>query len=100
MLVHDRTYFGRMALGARIRETRERASLSIADLATRAEISYSYLSDVERGRRLPTLQVLDALAGSLDQTVLSLLRGLYPWDISNPPDTIAPLPDGRRRVRR
>lgn len=88
---------GRVALGVRIREVRETNGITLADGAARAGISYSYLSDVERGRRLPTLEVLDAIAGALGVTVVTLLKGLYPWDTGDPGAIPAPPPDGRRR---
>ena len=47
---------GRLFLGSRIRALREEAHVALADASASAGISYSYLSDVERGRRLPTLQ--------------------------------------------
>lgn len=39
--------------GARIRETRERAKISMADVAAAMEVSVVYVSDIERGRRNP-----------------------------------------------
>ena len=85
-------------MGVRIREVREAKGVTLADGATCAGISYSYLSDVERGRRLPSLEVLDAIAGALGVTVVVLLKGLYPWDAEGPAgDTPTPPPDGRRR---
>lgn len=74
--------------------------MSLTETALSAGISYSYLSDVERGRRLPTLEVLDSIAVSLGATVVGMLSGLYPWDDSVPPSsTLEPPPDGRRRPR-
>ena len=88
---------GRLLLGARVRRKRIRAGLQLAELAERAGVSMAYLSDIERGRKLPTLPVLDALAVGLGSTAASLLRGIYPWGSGQPP-TEPPLapPDGRR----
>jgi transcriptional regulator with XRE-family HTH domain len=88
---------GRTTLGARIREIRETAGISLSDAATGADISYPYLSDVERGRKLPTLEVLDAIASALDSTVSGLLRELYPWDSMVEPSDVGPPADGRRK---
>lgn len=93
----ERIRMGRVALGGRIRSIRVDADVSLAGAAEGARISYSYLSDVERGRRLPTLEVLDALAQVLGTTVSALLVGLYPWDEAPVPEDLEPPPDGRAR---
>jgi transcriptional regulator with XRE-family HTH domain len=87
---------GRLLLGARLRERRTRAGLQLADLAERAGVSQAYLSDMERGRKLPTLQALDALAAALGTSAAALLRGVYPWGSNKPPaEPPSSLPDGR-----
>lgn len=78
---------------------REAAGVTAQAAAKAADISYSYLSDVERGRRLPTLEVLDALAQAIRTTVREILTDLYPWDGGRRPKTLAPPPDGRTRRR-
>jgi transcriptional regulator with XRE-family HTH domain len=93
---------GRLLLGARLRERRTRAGLQLAELAERAGMSQAYLSDLERGRKLPTLPALDALAVALRTTAATLLRGVYPWGTAEPPDQApAAPPDGRagRKIR-
>jgi len=52
-------------LGARIREIREKRNLALRELARRAGVSPSYLSEIESGRRSPSETVLEALAGEL-----------------------------------
>lgn len=88
---------GRLFLGSRIRALREEAHVALADASASAGISYSYLSDVERGRRLPTLEVLDAIAIALGTSVAGLIMGLYPWDASSPPSVAQPPRDARRK---
>ncbi|QIK74753.1 helix-turn-helix domain-containing protein [Nocardioides piscis] len=82
----------------RIREVREAAGVSLADGARQAGISYSYLSDVERGRRLPSLEVLDLIAVALGTTIIGLLKGTYPWDAVELIEAPMPPPDARRRL--
>lgn len=94
----ERIRIGRNVLGARIRHLRGTRGMTLVTVATAAGISFSYLSDVERGRRLPTLEVLDTVAVALGTTVVALLRGLYPWDLDELPASTSPPPDGRRRV--
>ena len=61
------------ALGRRIRDERARRQLSLEELATRAGVSRSMLSDVERGAKLPTVLVLDRIATGLDTSIARLL---------------------------
>ncbi len=53
------------ALGEIIRRQRELAELSMRQFAELAGISNPYLSQIERGLRAPSEQVLDAIAGVL-----------------------------------
>lgn len=52
-------------LGAFIREQREHAKLSGRNLAKRAGVSNPYLSQIERGLRKPSAEILQSLAGAL-----------------------------------
>lgn len=52
-------------LGAYLREQREAAQLSLRQLAERAGMSNPYLSQVERGLRRPSAEILSALADAL-----------------------------------
>ena len=91
-----RLELGRRLLGARLREVRNQLGRPLADAAASAGISKSYLSAIEHGRRLPSLEVLDGLAGALNVTVTQILAGLYPWDAAKPPRTVASVRDERR----
>ena len=55
----------RRALGEIIRQQRELAELSMRQFADLAGISNPYLSQIERGLRAPSEQVLDAIAKTL-----------------------------------
>ena len=62
------------AIGELIRQQRELAELSMRQLATMAGISNPYLSQIERGLRAPSDEVIEAIAESL-QLSADLLRG-------------------------
>lgn len=47
--------------------------MTLAEVAERSNLSLPYVSNLERGRGNPTLDVLRALASALDTTVTSLL---------------------------
>jgi transcriptional regulator with XRE-family HTH domain len=66
-----------LGLGEIIRRQRELAELSMRQVATMAGISNPYLSQIERGLRAPSEEVLRAIAESLNVSA-DLLRGDEP----------------------
>src|ERR1700759_716464 len=52
----------RHSLGRRIRELRTARKLTQAKVAARIALSQKYVSEVERGRRSPSLEALEAIA--------------------------------------
>ncbi len=59
-------------VGAFIRSQRERAEMSIRKLAELADVSNPYLSQVERGLRNPSADILQQVANALRISVESL----------------------------
>jgi transcriptional regulator with XRE-family HTH domain len=59
-------------VGAFIRTQRERAKLSVRRLAELADVSNPYLSQIERGLRRPSAEVLQQVARALRISVESL----------------------------
>ena len=53
----------RARLGANVRRLRETQGWSQEEYADRAGIHRTYVSDIERGRRNPTVTVVEKLAG-------------------------------------
>jgi transcriptional regulator with XRE-family HTH domain len=62
-------------LGKNIKFFRFRRQLSQADLAEKAKISITSLSDIERGNNFPQAKTLCNLAQALDTEVWSLFKG-------------------------
>src|SRR5579884_417328 len=60
------------ALGEIIRQQRELAELSMRQFAELAGISNPYLSQIERGLRAPSEQVLDSIASTLKMSADAL----------------------------
>ena len=54
-----------ITLGQRLRELRERAGLSLREVAKAAKVSAPFLCDVELGRRFPTNETLALIAQKL-----------------------------------
>ena len=63
----------REAVGHELREERRTAGRTLADVAERAGVSTQYLSEVERGLKDPSSEMLQAIAGALDLTVSQLV---------------------------
>lgn len=59
-------------VGEFIRQQRERANLSLRRLAERAEISNPYLSQIERGIRRPSAEILKRVSRALEISAESL----------------------------
>ena len=64
----------RKRLGTNLRRLREAKGLSQEAFAFEAGIHRTYVSDIERGARNPTITVVDKLAIALGVTASDLLR--------------------------
>src|SRR5690348_4738246 len=62
----------REALGRRLRALRQDQQETLLETAGRAGISPQYLSEVERGRKEPSSEMIAALAGALGTTLIDL----------------------------
>lgn len=98
-----------LAMGRRIRETREKAGMSFGELATAAGISRGYVYRMESGKQNASIRSIARIAVALSTTISALLDGVdadpstlgtrsYVWrDGVDPRDPERPL--GRRRER-
>ncbi len=66
----------REVLGGRLRALRAERGETLAETAQRAGISPQYLSEVERGRKEPSSEMIAALAGALETTLAELATGV------------------------
>ncbi len=62
----------REVLGRRLRTLRLDQQETLAETAGRAGISPQYLSEIERGRKEPSSEMIAALAGALGTTLIGL----------------------------
>ena len=62
----------REVLGSRLRALRAERKETLAETAERAGISPQYLSEIERGRKEPSSEMIAALAGALGTTLTGL----------------------------
>ncbi|GHP17255.1 hypothetical protein RN2511_019910 [Rhodococcus sp. NKCM2511] len=71
----------REVVGRRLRERRHSRGDTLADAAARAGIAPQYLSELERGRKDPSSEILAAVVGALG-TSMAEISGLAHHDLS------------------
>jgi transcriptional regulator with XRE-family HTH domain len=69
-----------ISLGQRLHELRDKADLSLRELARKVGISSPFLSDIELGRRFPSEEILAKLAAALNVS----LEDLKQYDTREP----------------
>ena len=62
------------AIGARIREARQRKKMTQEQLAEAVDIGFYYIGEIERGEKLPSLSVFVKIAEVLGVSSDSLLK--------------------------
>jgi transcriptional regulator with XRE-family HTH domain len=85
-------------VGGFIREHRERANLSLRRLADRAGISNPYLSQIERGIRKPSAEILKRLSRALEISAESLYSKAGLIDAGPAPPTVVEAIEADRRL--
>src|SRR5262245_20915255 len=66
----------REVLGRSLRATREEQGVRLIDIAGRAGISPQYLSEIERGRKEPSSEMIAAITGALGVDLADLIAGV------------------------
>ena len=61
-------------MGTRIREARKRLHLTQDNLAEKLDVSLTYISEIERGLKMPSIQLFIKLVEILDVSADYLLR--------------------------
>lgn len=67
-------------LGHRLRAMRQRLGLTQEQLAERANLHYSYIGQVERGEKIPSLRTLKRLASAMHTSVDFFLEEPSPYE--------------------
>lgn len=66
----------RHMLGDELRRLRHERGETLGDTATTAGVSPQYLSEMERGLKDPSSEMIDAVAGALGVTLIDLVRSV------------------------
>ena len=67
-------------LGMRIRYLRKQKGLSQLELSLEAEVNKNYISDLERGRRNPSILLLEKICRALDIDLATLFKGIQSFE--------------------
>jgi cobalamin biosynthesis protein CobT len=77
----------REALGEEIHRQRTRRKDRLKDTAERAGISPQYLSELERGMKDPSSEILEAVAGALGKSSFDLVRSTVRGPVTTAQET-------------
>ena len=72
--VRERPLLMREFLGESLRELRTSSSLTLREVSGKARVSLGYLSEIERGQKVASSELLNAICGALDVPLSHLLR--------------------------
>ena len=71
--VRERPLLMRELLGESLRELRTSSSLTLREVSGRARVSLGYLSEIERGQKEASSELLNAICGALDVPLSAIL---------------------------
>ena len=72
--VRERPLLMRELLGESLRELRTSSNLTLREVSGRARVSLGYLSEIERGQKEASSELLNAICGALDVPLSNVLR--------------------------
>ena len=72
--IYDYSLMGKKVFGHVVRDIREAAGISQEELAHRASIHRTHISQIERGIKVPTITTLAKLAKALGTTPSKIMR--------------------------
>ncbi|HEX5967906.1 MAG TPA: helix-turn-helix transcriptional regulator [Intrasporangium sp.] len=67
----------REVYGRLLRRMRQQQGRTLAEVAAEAGISMAYLSEIERGLKEPSSEILAAVCGALDATIVGLVGAAH-----------------------
>jgi transcriptional regulator with XRE-family HTH domain len=81
----------REAVGHELREERHRQERTLADVAEQSGVSTQYLSEIERGRKEPSSEILGAVSGALGLRLVDLTARITRTLLTGPTRPAGPL---------
>ncbi len=67
------------AIGGTIRELRQERNMNLRSLSAKSNVSLGHLSDVERGNKQASNELLESIAFGLDLSPADLIKEVYDY---------------------
>ena len=67
------------AIGGTLRDLRTSQGMTLRELSRKAHVGYGHISDIERGRKYVSGELLEALAFGLDLSTTDFIGELYEY---------------------
>jgi transcriptional regulator with XRE-family HTH domain len=64
----------REVIGSQLRTTRKEQGATLRDISVRANVALGYLSEIERGQKEPSSELLSSICSALEISISSLMR--------------------------
>lgn len=94
--MRERPVLMREMLGESLRELRMSESLTLREVSSKARVSLGYLSEIERGQKEASSELLNAICSALDVPLSQVLRRVS--DKIEDSDSVTQLPVRNARV--
>jgi transcriptional regulator with XRE-family HTH domain len=66
----------REVIGSQLRNARKAQGATLRDISTKANVALGYLSEIERGQKEPSSELLSSICLALEISVSTLMRGV------------------------
>jgi transcriptional regulator with XRE-family HTH domain len=66
----------REVIGSQLRNTRKEQGATLRDISSKANVALGYLSEIERGRKEPSSELLSSICSALEISVSILMRAV------------------------
>ena len=66
----------REVIGSQLRETRKSHGSTLRDISAKANVALGYLSEIERGQKEPSSELLFSICNALEISVSTLMRSV------------------------
>jgi transcriptional regulator with XRE-family HTH domain len=66
----------REVIGSQLRNTRKEQGATLRDISSKANVALGYLSEIERGQKEPSSELLSSICSALEISISSLMRSV------------------------
>jgi transcriptional regulator with XRE-family HTH domain len=66
----------REVIGSHLRNTRKEQGATLRDISSKANVALGYLSEIERGQKEPSSELLSSICSALEISISSLMRSV------------------------